>query len=171
MRSYLIVFVVATVAVFSTQAGAQQRGPSTPEERARVVQTAKSLQSDPLASNVQEDREWLVKWLIEIPDISVKMCTTFLGDLGESKNRYPGAIIATMLASEAAFVIEHPEKAKDVGAVYFAGVDGALHGYEAIHLKDASYRLPHLDDLIQKRDQGKLSDYIHATAKKCKPNG
>jgi hypothetical protein len=65
--------VVATVAVFSTQAGAQQRGPSTPEERARAVQTAKSLQSDPLAPNVQEDREWLVKWLIEVPDISVKM--------------------------------------------------------------------------------------------------
>src|SRR5438477_8521381 len=68
MRSYLIVFVVATVTVFSTQAGAQQRGPSTPEERARAIQTAKSLQSDPLARNVQEDREWLVKWLIEVPD-------------------------------------------------------------------------------------------------------
>ena len=90
MRSYLIVFVVATVTVFSTQAGAQQRGPSTPEERARAVQTAKSLQSDPLAPNVQEDREWLVKWLIEVPDISVKMCTTFFGDLGDSKNGYPG---------------------------------------------------------------------------------
>jgi hypothetical protein len=169
MRSYLIVFVVATVAVFSTQAGAQQRGPSTPEDRARAVQTAKSLQSDPLAPNVQEDREWLVKWLIEVPDISVKMCTTFFGDLGDSKNGYPGAIIATMLASETAFVIEHPEKAKDVDAVYFAGVDGALRSYEAIHSKDASYRLSHLDDLIQKRDQGKLANYIHATAKKCKP--
>jgi len=169
MRSYLIVFVVAAVAVFSTQAGAQERGPSTPEERARAVQTAKSLQSDPLAPNVQEDREWLAKWLIEVPDISVKMCTTFLGDLGDSKSGNPGAIIATMLASEAAFVIEHPEKAKDVDAVYYAGVDGALHSYEAIHSKDASYRLSHLDDLIQKRDQGKLADYIHATAKKCKP--
>jgi hypothetical protein len=176
MRSYLrivsffLVFVVAAVAVFSTQAGAQQRGPSTPEERARAVQTAKSLQSDPLAPNVQEDREWLLKWLIEVPDISVKMCTTFLGDLGDSKSGYPGAIIATMLASEAAFVIEHPDKAKDVEAVYFAGVDGALHSYEASHLKNASYRLPHLENLIQKRDQdqGKLSDYIHASAKKCK---
>jgi hypothetical protein len=163
---FFFVFVVVTVAVFSTQAGAQQRGPSTPEERARVVQTAKSLQSDPLAPNVQEDREWLVKWLIEVPDISVKMCTTFLG--GDSKSGNPGAIIATMLASEAAFVIEHPDKAKDVEAVFFAGVDGALHGYEAIRLKNASYRLQHLDDLIQKRDQGKVSDYVRATAKKCK---
>lgn len=166
MRSYLVVFAVA--AVFSMQASAQQRGPSTPEERARAVQTAKSLQSDPLAPNLQQDREWLVKWLIEVPDISVKMCTTLLGDLGDSKSRNPGAIIATMLSSEAAFVIEHPDKAKDVDAIYLAGVDGALHGYEAIHSKDASYRLPHLDDLIQKRDQGKLSDYVHATAKKCK---
>ena len=167
-RIVSFLFFTAALQVFPTRIDAQQRGPSTPEERARAVQTAKSLQADPLAPNLQGDREWLVKWLIEIPDISVKMCTTFLGDLGDSKSGYPGAVIATMLASEAAFVIEHPEKAKDVEAIYVEGVDGALHGYEAIHKKDTSYRLPHLDDLIQKRDQGKLTDYVHATAKKCK---
>jgi hypothetical protein len=136
-----------------------------------AVQTAKSLQADPLAPSLQGDREWLVEWLIEIPDISVKMCTTFLGDLGDSKSGYPGSIIATMLASEPAFVIEHPEKAKDVEAIYFAGVDGALHGYEAINKRDVSYRLPHLDELLQRGDHGKLPDYIHATVKKCKANG
>jgi hypothetical protein len=168
--SFFFVFVVVTAEVLSTQAGAQKRGPSTSQERARAVQTAKSLQADPLEPSLQGDREWLVEWLIEIPDISVKMCTTFLGDLGDSKSGYPGAMIATMLATEAAFMIEHPEKAKDIEAVYFAGVNGALRGYEAIHLKDISYRLPHLDELIQKRDQGKLSDYVRTTAKKCKPN-
>jgi hypothetical protein len=167
-RIVSFLFFSAALQVFPTQIDAQQRGPSTPEERARAVQTAKSLQADPLAPNLQGDREWLVKWLIEIPDISVKMCTTFLGDLGDSKSGYPGAVIATMLASEARFVIEHPEKAKDIEAVYVAGVDGALHSYESIHKKDVSYRLPHLDDLIQKRDQGKLTDYVHSTAKKCK---
>jgi hypothetical protein len=167
-RIVSLVCFVATLQAFPTRIAAQQRGPSTPEERARAVQTAKSLQADPLAPDLQRDREWLVKWLIEVPDISVKMCTTFLGDLGDSKSGYPGAIIATMLASEAAFVIEHPEKAKDVEAVYLAGVDGALDGYQAIHKKEASYRLPHLDELIQKRDQAKLADYVHATAKKCK---
>jgi len=167
-RIVSFLFFIAALQAFPSQIGAQQRRPSTPEERARAVQTAKSLQADPLAPNLQGDREWLVKWLIEIPDISVKMCTTFLGDLGDSKSGYPGAVIATMLASEAAFVIEHPEKAKDVEAIYVEGVDGALHGYEAIHKKDTSYRLPHLDDLMQKRDQGKLTDYVHATARKCK---
>ena len=166
--SLFLVFLVATVEVLSA---VQQRGSSTPQERARAVQTAKSLQADPLEPSLQGDREWLIKWLIEIPDISVKMCTTFLGDLGDSKSAYPGAMVATMLASEAAFVIEHPEKAKDVETIYLAGVDGALHGYEAIHKRDTSYRLPLLDDLIQKRDQGKLRDYIRTTEKKCKPNG
>ena len=167
-RTVCFLLFLAALQVFPAQIGARQRGPSTPEERARAVQTAKSLQAAPLSPNLQGDREWLVKWLIEIPDISVKMCTTFLGDLGDSKSGYPGAVIATMLASEAAFVIEHPEKAKDVEAIYLAGVDGALHAYDAIHKKEMSYRLPHLDDLIQKRDQGKLSDYVHSTAKKCK---
>ena len=119
-RTVCLLLVIAALQVLPVQIAAQQRGPSTPEERARTVQTAKSLQADPLAPSLQGDREWLVKWLIEIPDISVKMCTTFLGDLGDSKSGYPGAIIATMLASEAAFVIEHPEKAKDVEAIYLA---------------------------------------------------
>jgi hypothetical protein len=167
-RTVSFLLSIAALQVLPAQITAQQRGPSTPEERARAVQTAKALQAGPLAPNLQGDREWLVKWLIEIPDISVKMCPTFLGDLGDSKSGYPGAIIATMLASEAAFVIQHPDKTKDVEAIYLAGVDGALDGYEAIHKKEMSYRLPHLDDLIQKRDQGKLTDYVHATSKKCK---
>jgi hypothetical protein len=49
MRGFVTVFVVVTVAVLSILAGAQQRGPSTPEECVRAIQTAKSLQSDPLA--------------------------------------------------------------------------------------------------------------------------
>ena len=43
-------------------------------------------------------------------------------------------------AIEAAFVVEHPEKAKDVEAIYLAGVDGALQAYDAIHKRDMSYR-------------------------------
>lgn len=159
---------IAMLQVSPMQIHAQQRGPSTPEERARAVQIAKSLRADPLAANLQADREWLVEWLVEVPDVSVKLCTTFLGDLGDSKSGYPGAILATFLASEAAFVIEHPESAKDAENAYLAGVDGALDAYEAIHKKDMSYRLSHLDDLIQMRDQGKLAQYVHATAKKCK---
>jgi hypothetical protein len=162
------VIIVTAVALFWTQAGAQRRGPSTLEERARAVQTPKSLQSDPLSLSLQQDREWVLKWLIEVPDISVKMCTTFFGDLGDSKERLSWCDHRHNVGFGSRFRDRESNKAKDVEAVYFAGVDGALHSYEAIHMKDASYHLPHLDDIIQKRDKGKLADYVHAAAKKCK---
>jgi hypothetical protein len=167
VRVLAFLATLASVAVFITQIRAQQRGPSTPEERARAVQVAKHLRADPITANVQEDRQWLMTWLIEVPDISVKLCTTFLGDLGDAKNGYPGALIATMMASEAAFVIENPNKMKDSAAIYLAGVDGALDGYRAIR-DNSDYRVPQLDDLIQKREQGKLVNYIRNVAKKCK---
>lgn len=147
---------------------AQQRGPSTAEERARAVETANALQTEPLAAKVHAEREWLVKWLIEVPDISIKMCPIFLGDLGNSKSDYPGAVIAAMLASEAAFVIEHPDKSKDSESVYLAGVEGALNAYQAIQKNDSSFHVKHLDELLQQRAQGKLADYVRTTAKKCK---
>jgi hypothetical protein len=55
-----------------------------------------------------------------------------------------------------------------VNATYFAGVDGALDSYQAIQKKDAQYHLVHLDELLQKREQGKVEDYVRATAKSCK---
>jgi hypothetical protein len=51
------------------------------------------------------------------------------------KNGYSGALIASMMASETSFVIEHPGKSREVSAIYFAGVDGALDSYQAISKK------------------------------------
>ena len=45
----------------------QSRGPSTADERNRALRIAKDLRADSLATNIQSDREWLMKWLIEIP--------------------------------------------------------------------------------------------------------
>jgi hypothetical protein len=92
----------------------------------------------------------------------------FLGDLGKEKKGYSGALLASMMANEASFAIEHPDKSADVNATYFAGVDGALDSYQAIQKKDAQYHLVHLDELLQKREQGKVDDYVRATAKSCK---
>jgi hypothetical protein len=147
---------------------AQQHLHSTPEERTRALKTARSLQSDPLSPDVRTDREWLIEWLTEVPDISVSLCPAVLGDLGNKKNGYPGALIAAEMASEAAFVIEHPDKSKDRASIYLAGADGALNAYQAIRAKDAKYRVKQLDEMIQKRDQGKLGGYISDATRNCK---
>jgi hypothetical protein len=133
-----------------------------------AVEVAQALRSDFVSHQVQGDREWLIRWLIEIPDISVKLCSNFLGDLGKEKNGYSGTLLASLMASEASFVIEHPDKRKDSNAMYLAGVDGALDSYQAIQRKDSQYRLQHLEELLQKREQGKLAEYVREIAKSCK---
>ena len=145
------------------------RGPSTPEERARAVQIAKALRADPTAPGLQPEREWLIKWLIEIPDISVSLCSSLMGDLGDSKtSAHPGELIATMMAAQAAFVIENPSKAKDKTAVYNAGIEGALDAYKAIRAKDPSYTVSQLNAFEKAQSEGKLADSVKSAAKKCK---
>jgi carboxypeptidase Q len=168
MRFICRLALIGSIAISPCLAQSSGRGPSTPEERNKAVQTARKLQMDPLSPDAQADREWLVKWLIEVPDISVKLCSSILGDLGDSKTGKPGALIATMLASEAAFVIENPKKAQDLEAIYLAGLDGSLNAYQSLRKADPAYRVKHLDDLLSMREEGKLPRYIKDAAKKCK---
>ena len=167
MKTRSALFVVL-ILLSCARTGAQNRGPSTPEERARAVQVSKALRMDPTAAAVQQDRQWVMIWLIQVPDISVKLCPGLLGDWGDAKDDNRGALVATMMASEAAFVIENPKKAKDDKAVYLAGLDGTLDGYQAIRKKSPNFKVQTLDEALQARADGKLEEYVRQAVKKCK---
>jgi hypothetical protein len=167
-RTPFILPMLASLLSLSASAQTPQRGPSTSTERARAVEVAKALRTDPISPQTLNDREWLMLWLIEIPDLTVKYCTEFLGDLSQEKKEYSGVLAASLMANEASFMIEHADKRKDSTAIYFAGVDGALDSYQTIQKKDSSYHLARMDELIQKREQGTLADWVKTTAKGCK---
>jgi hypothetical protein len=152
----------------AAQAQTQARKSSTPEERAKAVEIARSLESDPLNKNAKEQRRWITLWLIEVPDVSVKMCGRLLGPLLDADKNYSTEIVTQMLPSEAAFVIQNPDKAKDDIAVYTAGVEGSLLTYEAIVKVKPKTKWPYLDDLIQKRDKGELLKHVREAATHCK---
>ena len=44
---------------------AAARGPSTPAERKKAVETTRRLERSPLAPNADADRKWLLKWIVE----------------------------------------------------------------------------------------------------------
>ena len=44
------------------------RGPSTPEENARVVQLAAASDKDPIAAMTSAEGRWFEKWAEEVPD-------------------------------------------------------------------------------------------------------
>ncbi len=170
LRRIALLVLLALVCVSAARAQ-QQRGPSTAEERARAVKIAHALEADPLSSALKSDREWLLKWIIEVPDLTVDLCSEFLKPILESKKNYSPEIFAQTTFSQAAFIIEHPDKARDEAGVYQAGLEGSLKAYSAILKNNPKARWPFLDELIQKRDAGKLEGYVREKMKGCKNSG
>ncbi len=169
MTRLLLFSSLAALFPFTTvNAQNQARKPSTPEERARLVQVARAAESDPLGGDAKSQREWALRWLIEVPDVSVKLCGSLLGPVLGSKKNYSSEIFGQMMLSSAAFVIENPDKANDDVAAYTAGVEGAVRAYESILKVKPKARWPSLDDLIAKRSKGELADYVRDAAKHCK---
>jgi hypothetical protein len=113
----------------------QKRGPSTPEERAKAVQTARALEADPLQPGNKDMRTWFTVWLIEVPDITIQVCGEELGPVFHEPNRdknFVSEIFGQSMFSAASFVIEHPEQANNKVALYLAGVEGSLRAYQSI---------------------------------------
>ena len=151
----------------ATAQGKPQRGPSTPEERERAVKVAHDLENAPLDKSLRPDREWAIKWLIEVPDVHVKLCTNPLGDFMKSKYKYSSELIGQLTLSSAAFVIAHPDKAGDDIAQYTAGVEGVLKAYQSILREKQSAKSKSLDDLLLKQSQGQLADHVLEASKGC----
>jgi hypothetical protein len=143
------------------------RGPSTAEERTRAVKIAHELESDPLAKDAKDNREWVIQWIIDIPDITVTVCNDYFGQLPKVTRGHIREIVNQMVISSAAFMIEHPDKAKDDQAVATAGLLGALKVYQSILKQDPDARWPYVDKVVQMRDQGKLDDFVTDTRRKC----
>jgi hypothetical protein len=139
---------------------------STPEERAKAVRLAHELQSEPFAPDADEKRRWLVRWYERIPDITVTVCN-LLGPFPEGEHPYFKEVLFQTMFSGGAFIIEHPEKAGDAVAVQTAAVQGALAVYE-LSAARSRQRMPFLDELVAKRDQGTLGAHLKdAVPKLC----
>ena len=134
------VFLICALPVHQAQA----RGPSTPEERAKVVQLTRLLERDPLNENAGATRQWLREWIADVPDIRFKACDDLLGHALGDNYPYSREVNLQTIFSGAAFALEHQDKARDDIAQYHAGVEGALRLYEVLvkSKPDASSRIP-----------------------------
>jgi hypothetical membrane protein len=159
------VFLVCALQVHHAQA----RGPSTAEERAKVVELTRLLERDPFGENAPATRQWLREWTIEVPDISVKVCADLLAPGVSDNYPYSREVNLQRVFSAAAFAIENPNKARDDIAQYNAGVEGALRVYKVLVNSKPDAKLAFLDDLVAKRDHGELVDHVAKLAKeRCK---
>jgi hypothetical membrane protein len=145
------------------------RGLSTPEERAKAINIARSLERDPLAKDAAANRQWLLNWIIEVPDIRFKSCVGLLSPGVGNQYRYSAEVNQQIVFSAAAFKLEHPDHLRNDTGAYIAGVEGALRVYEKLMKSAPDAKLAFLDDLVAKRDRGELADHVVKLAKeKCK---
>jgi hypothetical protein len=168
-----IAFAILLLGIFAVRtARAQQqpqpqRGPSTAEERTRAVKVAHALEDDPLAKDAKDNREWFIQWIVAIPDITVTVCNDYFGTLPKALRGHTREVVNQMAISSTAFMIEHPDKAKDEQAVATAGLLGSLKAYQSILKQEPDSRWLYLDKIVQMRDQGKLDDFVSDTRRKC----
>jgi hypothetical protein len=162
----LVTLLLGLLFTIST-AAQQKRGPSTPEERTKAVQFARDLENNPLGPQAKSEREWLTLWLIEVPDITVEICPRLLGAQLPDKKKFGTEILSQLMYSEAAFMIENVDRAKDSVSVHAAGISGALKVYEAILKEHPKAQLKSLDEIITRRDKGELQNHVQEAMQYC----
>jgi uncharacterized protein DUF998 len=147
---------------------ANARGPSTPEERAKVIELTRMLERDPLNENADATRQWLREWTIEVPEIRFHVCDELLSHgLGENYP-YSREINLQTILSGAVFTLERQDKARDDVGAYLAGVEGSLRMYGVLAKARPDARSPFLDGLVAMRDRGELADHVaKLAAEKC----
>jgi hypothetical protein len=173
-------FIILSLALFNVQAAyaqrqaqreqqeqPHQRGPSTAEERARAVKIAHDLENEPLAKDAKENRDWVIQWIVDIPDITVTVCDDYFGTIAKPVRGHVREIVNQMVISSAAYMIEHPDKVKDEQAIATAGLLGSLKTYQAILKAEPEARWPYIDKIVLMRDQGRLDDFVSDTRRKC----
>ena len=141
---------------------------STPEDRSKAVRLARELEQDPAADDALEKRKWLIKWYEKVPDITVTICN-LLGPMPGDDHPFFPFVLAQSMFSQGAFIIEHPDQADDKVAVQTAGMIGSLKVYDIFVKAVPDGRLPFLDELLKRREEGTLATYMaEAVAKECK---
>jgi len=144
-----------------------KRGPSTPEERKRLVSIEHKMEASPLDKGLDKDIKWALDWVRDVPDVTVNLCWAPLEPAIRSDYKYRAKIPGQFALSSAAFIIEHPDKASDEVAHYIAGVEGVLRAYKATLKSEPEARSDELDVLLQKQASGTLADYVRKAAKDC----
>jgi len=167
MRKPLAAVMVLLALSLGVGAQEQKRAPSTPEERARAVQIAQALEARPTDPSLHDDYGWLLRWSIEVPDLSVSICSANMP--WKDKYKHSGDLAAVGLAATVAFVIQHPDEGNAAATAGLAAMESMLRAYQKIVAQDPQAHSKEMDEVVEIQKQGKLEEYIRERwTKTCK---
>ena len=160
--------LAAALVLLCAPALAGARGPSTPAERKKAVELTRKLEKLPLARSSNQDRAWLIEFIVEAPDFEVKSCRGPLDALAkDEENPVARVLYVQSVFGMAAFMFENPKKAEDWAAVQTAGIESTLRAYESVLKADPDAHWKDLDRLIAARGKGRLRALVEKEMAKC----
>lgn len=170
--NHLFVRLVAATTLFTALCGASfaqaPRGPSTPEERARVEQVAEAARRDPQAAFGAQGA-WLEKWVNDVPDFMFRpegvAKWTIKAAHPEMKDTLRFAYTAGALAYQVKHNIADAKEPVQLMAIDSAALNTALDAYQALAAKNPQQRSPRLDSALARRAKGELAALVTELAK------
>ena len=109
MRTISAALVGSALLLAPLASAAADRGPSTPEERKQALEYIAHFEADPLNPNLKPEIQWVVKWMMEIPDVHVDLCP-ILDKLPKGDKKDGLTLFTAMVLAQTALVLDNPDK-------------------------------------------------------------
>ncbi|MFZ6843238.1 hypothetical protein [Undibacterium sp. RuTC16W] len=136
-----------------------ERGPSTLEERTRVVKMAADSEKNPTQIQAAND-EWLTNWVNDVPDLTLNRAATEDWLARAAKQEIREIVKFQFMASVMSFQIQNPTLANKQSANDLAGMEGVLRAYETLLIQNLHHRSAKMDAALAARDKGELPIFL-----------
>ncbi len=144
-------------------ASAHGRGPSTPEERARVLALATDAGRDPLGAMARDGR-WFDTWLDEVPDFTFGPEAPARWCLSHAKGNLRRVMKFEYELGGVAYQIQHqiarPKTLEEKVAVHQAALESVLRAYERLRDARPENRSAEMDEAVAMRNKGDLPAFV-----------
>lgn len=123
-----------------------------------LIKAAKFLEEQPFDKDAKKVRAWAITWIIETDKVSVQVCSLILGV--DKKYKYGSEMTGQYTIGMAAYKLANPEKASNEDAAQLAGIESAIASYESMVKTEPKAKNPFMDQLVAKRSDGTLQQYV-----------
>jgi len=159
-KSLLSLLLVPVLVSLGPAASAKGRGPSTPEERARVLHLTKASEANLMGGLSDQDRTWFFTFLQEVPDLTFAAGPVGAWCVKSAKMSQAPAVVFHFMLAAVAFQIEHPDRAQDAEATDQAALESLLRAYQNLVKAWPDAHAAELDRAVALRDQGALTTFV-----------
>ncbi|HET8715828.1 MAG TPA: hypothetical protein VFM16_08380 [Holophagaceae bacterium] len=153
----------ALVATMALPVRAEGRGPSTPQERDRVLALAGDAGKDPLAAYARDGR-WFDQWLDQIPDLTFGPAAPARWCEAQAKGDLRRLMRFEYELGGVVYQIQHQlpqaRSREEKLAVHQAALEQVLKAYASLRDLKPENRSPKMDEAVALRDAGQLPAFV-----------